>query len=328
MKKYISALLALLIILAVVFSVLDMPVDSSGKAVSFSVAPGSSARRIAADLKQRGLIRSELIFDLFAKIEGLDEKLKVGTYLLAPSMSVQSIVHTLTSGKIYANAVTIPEGYTVEQIADLLVSKGVITDKGAFLAFAKSYAPYSYIEKRTNVKYTCEGFLFPDTYDFAPKSTPQAILQRLTNEFDSRLTAEMRSRAAAQGLSIYDTVIMASLVEREAQKKSEAPIVAGVFYNRLKTEMPLQSCATVEYLLSTRKSVLSIADTQIDSPYNTYQHDGLPPGPIANPGLSSIHAALYPESTEFLFFVADGKGGHYFSKTYEEQLSNEKKSDY
>ena len=321
-KKYIFMTGVLIIAVLFGFVLLNRPVSNTPQPLPFVVREGSSAQAIAVELKAKGIIRSQTIFEIFAKLEGLDSKLKVGAYTLSPSMSVQNIVSILASGKMSANGTTIPEGYTVEQIADLLVEKGIIESRAAFLEIAKDFAPYSYIEKRPAVKYACEGFLFPETYDFLPKTPALEILKRLTHEFDQRLDASLRQQAAAENISIYDLVTMASLVEREAKLKDERPEVASVFLNRLKINMPLQSCATVQYVLTDHKEILSISDTEVDSPYNTYEHDGLPIGPIANPGLACIKAVLNPAKTEYLFFVVNGKGGHYFAKTYEEHEKN------
>ncbi|MEI6286282.1 MAG: endolytic transglycosylase MltG [Bacillota bacterium] len=321
-KKYWVSSGLLVIIAVFSFLFLNSPVNHDQTPVSFAVREGSSARDIAAELKSKGIIRNETIFELFAKVEGLDSKLKVGSYTLSSSLSMQSIVSILASGKMSANGITIPEGYTVEQIADLLVSKGVLENRDQFLELAKDFTPYNYMERRPQVKYACEGFLFPETYDFAVKTPALEVLKRLTREFDQKLDANLRQQAAQEKMSIYDLVTMASLVEREAKLKDERPEVASVFLNRLAINMPLQSCATVQYVLAEHKDVLSISDTQIDSPYNTYERNGLPVGPIANPGLACIKAVLNPAKTDYLFFVVNGKGGHYFAKTYEEHEKN------
>ncbi|MFA6075235.1 MAG: endolytic transglycosylase MltG [Negativicutes bacterium] len=326
-QKYLVCSGMLILVALICFLFLNSPMNHDQTAVMFSVREGSSAREIAVELKAKGLIRNETIFELFAKIEGLDSKLKVGTYLLSSSLSMQSIVDVLASGKMSENGITIPEGYTVEQIAQLLADKGVIENREQFLELAKNYAPYSYIEKRQQVKYACEGFLFPDTYDFAPKTPATDVLKRLVREFDRRFDEKIRRQAVQENMSIYDVVTMASLVEREAKLKDERPEVASVFLNRLKIKMPLQSCATVQYVLPEHKDVLSIHDTQIASPYNTYQNYGLPVGPIANPGLACIKAVLNPAKTDYLFFVVNGKGGHYFAKTYEEHEQNMNRGD-
>ena len=142
----------------------------------------------------------------------------------------------------------------------------------------------------------------------------------MTTQFDRQFTEKMRARADEMKLSIKDVIILASLVEKEAQLPADRPIIAGVFLNRLKLDMPLQSCATIQYILGYPKAELTVADTERPSPYNTYQHMGLPPGPIANPGIAAINAVLYPEKTDYVYFVADPKGAHHFSKTYDEHL--------
>lgn len=326
-RKILAVSVLGLVVVFSIFLFLNRPVSQDKTTRIFTVREGSSAKQIATELKTKEIIRSEIIFELFAKIERLDSKLKVGSYALSPSMTMQHIVSLLASGKMSGAGVTIPEGYTVEQIASLLADKKIIDNREQFLLAAKDYAPYSYIEKRPSVKYACEGFLFPNTYDLTPHTAVLDVLKRLATEFDQQFNDKMRTQAVRANMSIYDVVIMASLVEREAKLPEERPEVASVFLNRLKIKMPLQSCATVQYVLPVHKEVLSISDTEIDSPYNTYERIGLPAGPIANPGLASIRAVLEPAKTDYLFFVVNGKGGHYFAKTYEEHEKNISKGE-
>ena len=162
--------------------------------------------------------------------------------------------------------------------------------------------------------------MFPNTYRITKETTEEEILSMMTLQFDQQFTGSMRTRATEIGLTIKDVMILASLVEKEAQLPSDRPLIAGVFLNRLQQKMPMQSCATIQYILGYPKPELTVLDTEIPSPYNTYQHMGLPPGPIANPGIAAINAVLYSEKTDFLYFVADKQGAHHFSKTYEQHL--------
>jgi UPF0755 protein len=171
------------------------------------------------------------------------------------------------------------------------------------------------------VNFKAEGYMFPDTYRIAAGTSEEQLVKIMVSQFDQQFTPAMRQRAAELGISVRDIIIMASLVEKEARVEKERPIIAGVFYNRLKQSMPLQSCATIQYILGYAKPELTVADTELPSPYNTYLNPGLPPGPIANPGLASINAVLYPAETEYLYFVADKNGSHRFSRTYDEHLA-------
>ncbi|MBO4780215.1 MAG: endolytic transglycosylase MltG, partial [Selenomonadaceae bacterium] len=215
---------------------------------------------------------------------------------------------------------TIPEGFGVKEIAERLQNLD-LAEKDEFLKAAADFAPYDYMKKRENVFYAAEGFLFPDTYAVESDMEVNEILDLMAKTFDDKLKPYMRKQAAEMGLSIYDLIILASLVEREVRFPEDRPIVAQVLLKRLKLNMPLQTDATLQYLMDTPKEDVSIADTQIDSPYNTYQHMGLPPGPIANPGMASIEAVLHPADTEYLYFVADRRGHNHYATTYEEHLN-------
>lgn len=293
--------------------------QSKVKSVYIRVKPGMDAEKIANLLRDRKVIDNVYMFRIMAKVEGLDNNLKTGDYQLQTNMTYKEILEVLASGKTATMSIMIPEGYNVEQIAKTLQDKGIVNAKD-FEKAATDFAPYDYITKANDVKYRVDGFLFPDTYEIAGDFTATDILTLMAKEFDHKLTPEMRSRADAMNLSIRELVILASLVEKEAQVEEDRPIIAQVFMNRLREKMPLQSCATIQYILGNPKAELSIQDTQIKSPYNTYLNMGLPPGPIANPGIASIKAVLYSEPTDYLYFVADKYGKHHFSKTYQEHL--------
>jgi len=288
--------------------------------VYIRIAPGMDAERIGALLRQHGVIDSQYTFRLMAKLNGFDSRFKTGDYQLHKHMENKEVLTVLVNGQTATLKVTIPEGYSVEQIARTLEEKGIVKAKD-FERTAEGFKAYDYMTTNSETKYRGEGFLFPDTYEIAGNFSSEDIMQMMVKQFDTELTADMRERAEAMGLSIRQLVILASLVEKEAQVEEDRPIIAQVFINRLKKEMPLQSCATIQYILGNPKAELSIQDTKIESPYNTYLHRGLPPGPIANPGIASIKAVLYSEPTEYLYFVADKNGKHHFSRTYEEHLA-------
>jgi UPF0755 protein len=287
--------------------------------VYVKIKPGMNAEKIANLLYENGITEGTLGFRIMAKIHGLDSSLKAGDYAFNKKMTYSEIIDILVQGKTSAFNLTIPEGYNINQIGKLLEEKG-IAKASEFENLAKTFAPYDYMVMNADSKYRAEGFLFPDTYQVANGQTAKDVLTMMSKQFDGQFTPEMRMRAEKLGLSVRETVILASLVEKEAQIDTDRPIIAQVFMNRLRAFMPLQSCATIQYILGYAKPELTIQDTKIESPYNSYQHMGLPPGPIANPGLASIKAVLYSEPTEYLYFVADKNGKHHFSKTYEEHL--------
>ncbi|QJW48407.1 endolytic transglycosylase MltG [bacterium BFN5] len=300
---------------------LAKPVNSTSKDTTYvSIKSGMTADTIGNLLYEQGLIKNVLAFRIVSKIHGLDSKLKAGDYSFTKDMSVMQIVDKLASGETAQKQITIPEGYTVDQIA-LLIKEKQLGDPAKFKKLARNFTPFSYMAANSATVYPVEGYIFPDTYEIGSGASEEQILTMMVTEFDKRFTQGMRERAEQIGLSNRDVIILASLVEKEARIDSDRPIIAGVFLNRLKHSMPLQSCATIQYILGYPKPELSIQDTEIESAYNTYQHSGLPPGPIANPGLASINAVLYSTDTDYLYFVADKQGHHHFSKTYEEHLT-------
>ena len=284
------------------------------------VKPGTTASEIADHLTRLGVIDSRLRFWWLMKIQGDAQKFKTGTYAFAPHMDEQAVLDKLISGDTTVVRFTIPEGFGIKEIAKRLADEGLV-DEQEFLAEAKDFAPYDYMKKRPNERYAAEGYLFPDTYEIHSEVTPEAIMKMMAEDFDTRLTPALRQQAAAKNLSIHDLITLASLVEKEARYDEDRPIIAQVFFKRLQMGMPLQSDTTLQYLMAGPKEDVSIEDTKIDSPYNTYQHAGLPPGPIASPGMKSILAVLNPASTDYLYFVADRQGHNHYSQTYDEHLA-------
>lgn len=291
-----------------------------GKTVLFRVVPGMAASDIADRLKKDGLIDNVAAFRTEAKVSGLEKSLQAGTYRLTRGMSVRQIIDVFAKGRVEQIAFTVPEGYTVTQIAEL-VENMHFGKKTRFLELARNYTPYDYMRTDdANVAYKAEGFLFPSTYYLAADAGEEQILAMMTAEFNRQLNQEKRQRLSAQGLTVRQWLTMGSLVEKEAQVATDRPVIAGVFYNRLREDMPLQSCATIQYILGYPKAELTVEDTKRPSPYNTYLHSGLPPGPIANPGEAALEAALNPTPTEYKFFVVQANGAHRFSRTYDEHL--------
>ena len=307
MKKIIIAVLALYIAGMLVWW-RSIP----GKPVTIVLPEGASSRQIAHILKSRNVISSPAAFLAVAAVSGRLSRLKSGVYSLSPRSSVVTVLMAVSEGKKRLGRVTIPEGFTAAQIADLLAEKKVV-DRERFLSLAR--------ERHL------EGFLFPQTYFFEPGIRETNVVERMQHEFRHVFTPAMTERAATMGMSEREIVIMASIIEKEAVKPEERSLIAGVFYNRLRRGQYLGSCATVQYVLRHRKARLSLDDVKVVSPYNTYRHRGLPPGPICNPGKDSIVAALYPAETEDLYFVADGTGTHFFSRSFKQHLRNKQKAN-
>lgn len=292
----------------------------AGENIYMVVKPGTTASEISDRLMQLGVIDSRLRFWWLMKLQGDASKFKTGTYAFTPHMDEQAVLDKLVAGDTTVVKFTIPEGFGIKEIAKRLADEGLV-DEQEFLAEAKDFAPYDYMKKRPNVRYAAEGYLFPDTYVIHSDVSAEGIMKMMAEDFDTRLTPALRQQAAAKGLSIHDLITLASLVEKEARYDEDRPIIAQVFFKRLQMGMPLQSDTTLQYLMAGPKEDVSIEDTKIDSPYNTYQHEGLPPGPIASPGMKSILAVLNPANTDYLYFVADRQGHNHYSQTYGEHLA-------
>ncbi len=319
-KWHIIVVISLLCLGSIVYGISQQATTVTTEKIIIQVKPGMAARDIGELLYKQGVIKNVFAFQILSKVQGLQNSLQAGEYVINPNMTLQQIVAMLAKGETTYQLITIPEGYTVEQIATLLQEKK-IGSAAVFKQIAQHILPYAYMKNQnSNVVYQMEGYLFPNTYQIRKGATEEQILSMMTTQFDKQFNDAMRTRTAELGLSMQEAVILASLVEKEAQLPEDRPIIAGVFLNRLKLDMPLQSCATIQYILGYPKAELTVRDTEMPSPYNTYLHPGLPPGPIANPGMAALQAVLYPKKTEYLYFVADKEGAHHFSKTYEEHL--------
>ena len=288
--------------------------------INVKIQEGLSTAEIAERLAEKGIISSSLKFRILARLRGYDDKLRPGSYSFTADMSDDDVFAKLLTGEKKLVKFTVPEGFGVKEIAERLYNLD-LANKEDFLLAAEDFAPYDYMRKRKNVLFAAEGFLFPDTYTVESDMEIDELLDLMASTFDQQLKPEMRIQAEKMGLSVYDLITLASLVEREVRFPEDRPIVAQVLLKRLKMNMPLQTDATLQYLMDAPKEDVSIEDTQIDSPYNTYQHTGLPPGPIANPGMASIEAVLHPAETDYLYFVADRQGHNHYAYTYEEHLN-------
>ncbi len=293
--------------------------------VKIIIPAASSTTTIGNILYENGLIKNQLIFKYQVKNKNVDSKLKAGEYDLSTGMDLNTIIDNLSKGVKSSNTVrfTIPEGYEIRQIAEKLEKEGLI-NKERFLElvenkknFEEQYSFLKDLEKDQSL----EGFLFPSTYEIFVGSTEEEIIGKMLKEFHRIYKKDIESKLEEMNLTLNEAITLASIVEREGKVDEERPLMSAVFHNRLKKGMLLQSCATVQYILGERKEVLSTADTQIPSPYNTYIHEGLPPAPIASPGEAAIVAALNPADVDYLFFVLTGSdGSHTFTKTYDEHI--------
>lgn len=310
----------------------DNPISSKENAVvrEITIPDGSSSSKIASILKSKGLIRSEFAFKKYLKETKIDRKLRPGQFVLDTSMTFEELSKELTHGgkKKATKQFTIPEGFELEEIANLLTQKGYI-DKDEFIKSVENPAKYS--EKYEFIKYipeghSLEGYLYPETYEIYVDASTQDIIEKMISQFE-KIYQENLKADIENGKDLNDLITMASIVEREAKIDDERSIVASVFYNRLKKNIKFESCATVQFVLKERKTRLYNKDLEIESPYNTYRNLGLPPGPIASPGKASILAALRPADTDYLYFVVNPKGepgSHNFASNYNEFLKYKK----
>jgi UPF0755 protein len=275
---------------------------------------GEIARQLAGD----GVIGNALTFRMLAKLRGQDVAVRAGEYRFAPHATQSDVLRALvTGGAQVATWVTIPEGFTAAQIAARLQEAGL----GSSAGFDRAFTQQQLVLAGTRTK-GLEGYLFPSTYLVPLGAAPEQVAGMLTAQFLRELPRDAAARARALRVSVPGAVTVASLVEREAKSEADRPHIAAVIYNRLRLGMPLQVDATIEYALPRHKSELSFADLRIDSPYNTYEHAGLPPTPIANPGLLSLEAALHPSNSEDLYYVYCGNGRHVFARTLAEHQAN------
>ncbi len=296
------------------------------KEIEVIIPKGSSSNKIAKMLKDNNLIRNELVFRFFAKYEKMDGRFKAGKYIFNNGMTQEEIMSKLVEGGIAKDSVTftIPEGFELKQIAERLHEMN-IADKNTFLELTSKVSNFSSeyeFLKDVPEELSLEGYLYPDTYEIYTDASEKDIIRKMLDRFNSLYTDDIKSKAEKLDLDLNQIITLASIIEREGRAESEREIISGVFHNRIKSGMALQSCATVQYILGERKPVLSIEDTLIDSPYNTYINQGLPPGPIASPGIKSVEAAVNPADVDYMYFVfnENEEGTHTFSVTYEEHL--------
>lgn len=303
------------------------PLDS-GKSTKkeFFVEKGDSVNKIAANLEREGFISGSAYFQIYIWQKNLQSKLQAGKYEISSAMAIPKIADFLSGGKVESNEVSvlIPEGFQVEEIDRRFAENGLI-DEGDFIKYNKSnnldISEYGFLKNRTK-EAGLEGFYFPDTYKFYKNSSIEDITKKMLDNFDAKLTLGLRDEAVKQNKSVYEIVVLASIVEKEAGEAKDMKKISSVFNNRLKVGMNLESDATVNYIIKKGRARATYEDLEVDSPYNTYKYAGLPPAPISNPGLEAIMAAIYPEETDYFYFLTKENGEAVFSKTFEEHLAN------
>lgn len=290
------------------------PTTSSEEIVSVTIVPGSSTTAIAKHLATNNLIRSPLVFKLAVRYRGIGTQLRAGTYELSRDMSLTRILDELKKGQIEYRTFTVPEGFTAKAIVELWEE----SELGEAEAFQNAIKSQVLLKQYLPEGISAEGYLFPNTYKFAKGSTAETVVKMMLAESDKRWTEKLAEEAKTLKLTRHQVITLASIIQREAGSESEIPRISGVFHNRLKHRWRLQADPTVLYALGDPDRLLTRQDLKVESPYNTYMHKGLPPGPIGNPGMASILGALRPEKTSYFYFVAIEKGKHHFSETLNE----------
>ncbi|WP_074463578.1 endolytic transglycosylase MltG [Cellulosilyticum sp. I15G10I2] len=297
------------------------------KEISIEILKGTTVKELADLLYENDFISNPFYFRLESKLSKLDTQLKPGKYSISSNMSNTQILKLLTSDMTVAEETikfTIPEGYTIIQIADRLENLNIISKESFLDAVNNREYDYAFLRNLPrDTKYALEGYLFPDTYIVRKGATPEEIIIKMLNRFQE-IISQYSNYINSSEYSLHEVLAIASIIEQEAKLSEERPIIAGVIYNRLNSDMKLQMCSTVQYVLEKRKAALSYADLEVVSPYNTYTNTGIPIGPICAPGAESISAALMPDTNDYYFFVVknEAEGSHSFSATASEHERN------
>jgi UPF0755 protein len=315
---------------------LDAPGGTDGTPVVITILPGELPGDVAAKLQNQGLIKDSDLFLKLAKYLRVDTKIQAGEYVLRRTMKPGEVLDAIQYGRAKTITLTIRPGWRAEEIADYLATLGLQSfGKDDFLKQVRTgNFNYTFLKDRPKgAPASIEGFLFPETYNVPFDNPTTTLITLMLDTFSSRVTDTTRQKAAAQKLTLYEVVTVASIVEREAVVASERPIIASVFLNRVKKKMLLQSDSTAQYAIGYQAATKTWWKTPVTidelnavvSPYNTYRNPGLPPGPICNPSLASIVGSADPAQTDYLFFYAKGDSTHVFAKTYEEHQLNQQK---
>ena len=346
-KKIILVLLFLILALfsslAFYYYRVNGPVEKIGKDVSFVIEEGEGVNEISFNLREKGLIKSNFWFETYVWLRELEKDFQAGEYILNTSIPPKEIVIILTSGQVVGQEKTIIliEGWNNRQMGQYFekedmfgqedwlevvgVSEGLLKDESVQYKINDYYSDFDFIKEIKN-RESLIGYLFPDTYRIYKDSGPQVIASKMLENFDNKVTDEMKEDIKNQGKTLDEIIVMASIIQKEVSSRDDMDLVSGIFWKKIENGEALRSCATVGYALGENKYRYSIEDTKIESPYNTYQNAGLPPGPICNPGLKAIKAAIYPEVSEYNYFLSSSDDGEtIFSKTFREHEINQQK---
>ncbi len=330
----LAGLLAFVAYVAISSQVYWRSYDSETEPVLINVESGSSLTQVAQILKEAEVIDSVFLFKAYAKWQGLDASIQAGEFVLYPGMSITGALDSLTRAEDKERSLTFLEGWSMREMGFYLENQGIEQAEGLWetVGFPAQVASetefvaglrdqYDFLKsKPTNVG--LEGYLFPDTYRFFTDATVDQIVMKMLANFDIKLTEELRTEIYQQGKTIHEVITMASIIEREVRGEEDRKMVSDIFWKRYEVGMALQADSTVNYVTGKDTPAISFEDRDIDDPYNTYQYPGLPPGPISNPSLEAIEAAVYPTDNDYWYFLTDPEGTVYYASTNDEHATN------
>ncbi|MDP2638569.1 MAG: endolytic transglycosylase MltG [Candidatus Azambacteria bacterium] len=321
-KKFVYTILIIILVifglLAIFWWQIRTPLNKAGEVQVFKIEKGDSAGAVAQNLKNAGLIKNSFVFQMYVFLSLDQYSLKPGEYKLSSKMPIRDIGDTLVFGETNEVRITIPEGFNLKQIEERLVNAGLVKQNDLInFQFSKIIPPI--LSDKPNSA-SLEGYLFPDTYRFFKDAALPDIVSKMIGNLDNKLTPDLKTAINSSSHSTYEILTMASLIEKEISKETDRPAVAGLLWKRLAKGMPLQVDATLVYI--TGRNEIYETDKKINSPYNTYLYKGLPEGPIANPGLSAIKSAIFPQDNPYLYYLSAKDGATIFSKTLEEHNQN------
>ncbi len=306
------------------------PCQRSYFPVSFVVKPGQGVNEISYNLKKTGVMCNSLVFETYLWAKRSEGKIKAGEYFFSHPVNIVQLTNILIRGqKKKERTIKILEGWRLKDIASYLEKENIVSGND-FWFFMNNYEKFIDKEefpflKDIPDKGNLEGFLFPDTYRIYSDSDMNAIVYKMLSNFHRKINKDLLQEIKRQNKTVFDIVVMASIIEKEVRDEKDMRLVSGIFWKRIKNNQPLESCATISYVLGENKRQYSYEDTRVNSPYNTYLNKGLPPGPICNPGFKAIYAAVYPQSSDYNYFLSKSNGETVFSKNYNEHIKNQKK---
>jgi len=304
----------------------DLPMAKTGQEIVFSVAKGQGLFVISQNLEQQGLVKHGLYFEAAVLLKGGSRKLQAGDYKLSQAMSPLKIADKIIKGEVATETIVIPEGWNIKEIDSYLKSKKVAGADEFLEIVGQDFSGQFWFLADKPKSASLEGYLFPDSYEIKIGDDSRVLVEKMLANFSRKITPEMQNEIKKQNKTLFKIITMASLLEKEAKTIEDKKVISGILWKRLKIGMRLQVDATVVYALGDKPRRLTYDDLKIDSPYNTYKYAGLPPGPIANPGLESIIATIYPIESDYWYYLSTPEGEILFSRTLEEH--NAKKAQY